>query len=292
MYKFLIFTCAVLLIIACIVINPRSAASKSQFNYRNQVTVLVYHHIHKTDKSSVTITPELFREQLTFLAGKGFHFISFSEFQDYMNGKSVPNNAVLVTFDDGYESFMLEAMPVLEDLKIPAINHIITDTFREQQARHLSFLSKEQIGQITKQSSLFQFGCHSDSLHAKLPNGTASLIGRITMPNGQMESDQEYRERISNDTKNCINNIAEASSFIPNFYAYPFGSFNEEAKQIIRDAGIKYAFTTAEGIMTRKMDPMKIPRINAGSPWITPQKLLVSIKRKIGKTVNYANAKY
>ncbi len=43
-----------------------------------------------------------------------------------MEGATVPSNAVLVTFDDGYQSFYTAAYPILKSLRIPAVNFVIT----------------------------------------------------------------------------------------------------------------------------------------------------------------------
>lgn len=47
-------------------------------SYSDQVTVLMYHHVHDTDQSSNTVSSKLFRDQLSFLQSKGYHFISLS----------------------------------------------------------------------------------------------------------------------------------------------------------------------------------------------------------------------
>lgn len=69
----------------------------------------------------VGITPSHFRNQLTQL-GKHGQFISQQMLVDKLrNGKELPEKAILITFDDGLKEQMRFALPVLEELGIPAI---------------------------------------------------------------------------------------------------------------------------------------------------------------------------
>ena len=44
-------------------------------------------------------------------------------------------------------------------------------------------------------------------------------------------------------------------------YCYPFGDVNDSAKQILNDAGVKMAFTTANGWISPGMDLLELPRV-------------------------------
>ncbi len=103
--------------------------------YQNQVAVITYHHIDPSVQGDVTITPKLFRSQLIDLLDRNYHFITLDQLLAYYEGQEVPPNAVLITFDDGYESFYNYAYPVLKELSIPAVNFVITKkiwTIRKQ----------------------------------------------------------------------------------------------------------------------------------------------------------------
>ncbi len=41
--------------------------------YRDQVAVLMYHHVHDTDQSSSTVSSALFRDQLSYLKKTRLH---------------------------------------------------------------------------------------------------------------------------------------------------------------------------------------------------------------------------
>lgn len=282
MRKFWVLPALALIIVISLALSPTSSSKLPPVHYQNQVAVLMYHHIHSKDTSSSTITPELFRDQLEWLQDKGYNFISLPDFTRYLNGWTVPDNAVFVTFDDGYESFYNEAFPILTDLNIPALNHIITGNLEDPHAGYIPYVSYSQIAEMRAQASYIDFGCHSDLLHTKLPDGEAALVGRLSSADGMKETDDAYKERILEDTKKCIEKLTASPSQEPvEIYAYPFGIYSPSASSFIREAGIHFAFTIVNDMATRQSDPLLIPRINAGSPWITPEKLEYWMKQKV-----------
>jgi|GEM_PF-6993860 len=64
----------------------------------------------------------------------------------------------------------------------------------------------------------------------------------------------------------------------PFFFAYPYGAYTPELVRILHTAGYRYLFTVIKGVNTRGQDPAHIYRINAGSPWISPERLYVTIR--------------
>lgn len=281
MRKFWVFPALVLIIVISLVLSPTASSKHQPVHYQNQVAVLMYHHVHSKDTSSSTITPELFRDQLEWLKDKGYHFISLSDLTRYLDGWTVPDNAVYVTFDDGYESFYDEAFPILTDLKIPALNHIITGNLEDPKAGYMPYVTYSQIAEMRDRASFIDFGCHSDQLHRKLPDGEAALVGRLSSADGTKETDEAYKERIINDTKTCIEKLTSSPQVTTEIFAYPFGIYSPSATSFIQEAGIQFAFTIVNDMATRQSDPLLIPRINAGSPWITPERLEYLIKQKV-----------
>lgn len=96
--------------------------------YLSHTKVLLYHRITNlaSDPLELSVTPEIFHEQLTVLKKK-YAIISADEFADsLLKRKKIKGQTILITFDDGYADNLLEAVPVLESLKIPALFFITT----------------------------------------------------------------------------------------------------------------------------------------------------------------------
>lgn len=249
--------------------------------YRDQVAVLMYHHVHDTDQSSSTVTTALFRDQLSYLKEKGYNFITLNDFKKFLQGAPVPANAVLVTFDDGYKSFYDNAYPVLKGLGIPAVNFIVTKDLADPTAPYPPALSKEEIREMLQVPGQYEFQCHSDNLHHMI-NDSAALTSKTDEQGNPISSDA-YNAKIAADSKACYEKLGElyGKPGAGDAYAYPFGIFTGTAQSIVHDAGFRYCFTIIGEMATRASDPMQIPRINAGNPNIRPENLHQIILRRI-----------
>lgn len=86
------------------------------------VVVLIYHRVTTlpSDPHLLAVSPENFRVQMHFLK-RNFQLLRFEEAWSGLKGP-----AVVVTFDDGYADNALEALPILEDVGVPATFFVST----------------------------------------------------------------------------------------------------------------------------------------------------------------------
>jgi len=92
------------------------------------LSVLAYHRIVDPDRSgyyglkgNVSATPSAFETQLDYLMGE-CNVISLDEILELVtDGKPLPENAVLITFDDGYRDNYTTALPALARRGLPAV---------------------------------------------------------------------------------------------------------------------------------------------------------------------------
>ncbi|TVY10688.1 polysaccharide deacetylase family protein [Paenibacillus cremeus] len=253
--------------------------------YTDRVAVIAYHHIDDQIQGDVTITTQRFHDQLTDLLQRGYHFISLQQFREYLAGGAVTPNAVLVTFDDGYRSFYTNAFPILEQLQIPAVNFVITKDLENPLQSRIPSLSREEIRTMAHAMDTLDFQCHTDSLHDLGPDGGALFTSRLKKGD-RVETEQEFNNRIIDDTKKCRAKLSELYPKPVDAFAYPFGIYDKQSDALIHSAGIRYAFTTAIGFAERGVDPMQIPRFNAGSPFIKANSLNNLIIHKLHQTQN------
>jgi len=87
--------------------------------------VVTYHAVHSAP-SRVTVTRDRLLEDLLGLGDAGYTFVSLDAVADWLDGThALPPKAASVTFDDGYASVALEALPIIDSLKIPAAVFVI-----------------------------------------------------------------------------------------------------------------------------------------------------------------------
>lgn len=90
--------------------------------------VLCYHAISKEKDDLVPFKTSLnnFSEHLKVLK-KNYNPISLVELQEALLAGALPDRAVLVTFDDNYKSHLTVALPLLEEMRCPAVFFVGSD---------------------------------------------------------------------------------------------------------------------------------------------------------------------
>ncbi len=104
-----------------------------------KVPILLYHHIADEAFSGGNevslISPYDFRLHMTAIKAN-FTPISLRQYYEYVNctdgSVTLPEDPIIVTFDDGYLSNYEIAYPILKELEIPATIFVVTDTVGEQ----------------------------------------------------------------------------------------------------------------------------------------------------------------
>ncbi|MBT9283549.1 MAG: polysaccharide deacetylase family protein [Hydrogenibacillus schlegelii] len=295
----------VVLILPCLILGPPAAAGFSgappsggdahPVYYQDKVAVLMFHHLDETFRSPVTITPRQFEDDLAMLKAKGYHVISMEQFRAWLEGKApVPPNAVLLTFDDGYDSFRTIAVPLLKKYGMTATNFLIV-SFAERPRRSaaLSYLDWQAIENLYREG--FDFYSHTYNMHDLVmvrgcphPCGSALTHRRYLSDRHRMETTQAYRRRIQEDlfaAKQALEQHLSAGErrHEERFFAYPYGETNADVVAVLKELGYRWMFTTRPGLVTRTSDPVRLPRINAGAPDITAENLEERLRSLAGR---------
>ena len=141
------------------------------------LTIIGYHEI--TSKEAVipdyAVTPQRFEMHLDWLIKNGYHFISVDQLIKANEGKlKLPPKPVLLTVDDGYQSFYQYAYPILKARKIPAVLAVVGKwlevkpnkmvQFGDEKLERSKLLSWKEIKEM-QDSGLIEIGSHSYDLH-------------------------------------------------------------------------------------------------------------------------------
>ncbi|MCZ8515039.1 polysaccharide deacetylase family protein [Paenibacillus filicis] len=101
-----------------------------------------------------TLTPETFKKHLELLESNYYHVISMQEFVGFLyGGNPVPLDAVVITFDDWYESFYRYAYPILKKHGMVVTNFMLVSYLGTNPG--ILFLSWDEITAMGKTAIAF-----------------------------------------------------------------------------------------------------------------------------------------
>ncbi|WP_317368648.1 polysaccharide deacetylase family protein [uncultured Tyzzerella sp.] len=211
-----------------------------------KLPIIMYHHICKLDSrlNDFTIKPEQFEKDMLYLKEKGYETISVKQLLDYVNNNTpLPEKPIMITFDDGHESFYEYIYPMLKQYNLKAVLSVVgsyTDTYSENEDHNInySYLTWKQINEMSD-SGLVEIGNHTYDLHTmdKGRNGCSKKSG---------ESLEQYKNFLTKDVLKLQDKILNYTGRDLKIFTYPFGRFSKETKEIIKDLDFSVIFNCSQ----------------------------------------------
>lgn len=264
----------------------------SDIYYSNKVVVLVYHDVSPEPLNALTLPVDRFEEQLRLMRDEGFNWIAMDQYVDFVTrGRPVPDNAVLLTFDDGYESFYRYAYPLLLKYEAPATNFLIVDTIGSEKEGDIPKLTWEQAREMSEHG--ISFYSHSFDSHRLLPISAdgKKTLGMLASPvyrniGGvkRMETQEEYLARIKDDLSQANNVLAEKLGNTRKVLAFPYGDYSKDLLKTGQELGIEVTFTVNRGI--NGPGDRNAYRVDAGGMWNKPAELIRDMKTAISRKID------
>jgi peptidoglycan/xylan/chitin deacetylase (PgdA/CDA1 family) len=215
----------------------------------SRALILMYHIIDSPRaaiEEKYCCTPENFAAQMNFLRQSRRKLVSLDELADRMDsGTPFDEGCVAVTFDDGIVETVHNGLPVLSELGIPATMFVLADRFgggndwmeargfpRRRILSHTDMLALLEAG-VT-------IGSHTRT-HLRLPAA----------------SDAQVEDEIAGSKA-----ALERRLGLPvRHFAYPYGQFDERAREAARRAGYRTACSTRSGFNRVDADRFALRRI-------------------------------
>ena len=205
------------------------------------VPILVYHDIAPQAKGRMVIAAKSFEEQMQYLKAQGYRVVSMRDFYEFISlNRQLPRKAVLLTFDDGYKSFMTYAYPVLKQLGFTATLFVYTDYVGAGR----NALTWDDL------NSLGREGFHVEG-HSK----THSDLRRRQ---GESEAEQVRRVRAEMDVPQKL--FQQRFGQPARFLAYPYGAVDDTVIQNVREYGYVAAFTVFREGNAAFVHPFRVRR--------------------------------
>ena len=237
--------------------------------------VLAYHSV--VDESAAenqkqyfpqTISAQTLIKHFNWLKENGYNVISWQQVIDAENGKgTLPDNAVLLSFDDGYETMYNVVFPLLKAYNYPAVFAPVTgwlDTPADQKIAYADkmldrsvFATWSQVKEM-EQSRLVEVASHTHNLHNGInANPSGGQLPAVIAPeykNGKYETEDAYKNRLKSDFTRSVQTLVNHIGKKPRVMVWPYGQFNDVAVQLARQAGMSHYFSLGEKIINKVGD--------------------------------------
>ena len=195
------------------------------YQHRSRIPLLMYHEIDTLPPGgpvSLYISRQRFSQHLDGLLEKGYHTVTMEQvYQHWKNQAPLPENPIVLTFDDGYRSHR-------EYAAVELANRGMTGTFYvmagERFLHNSWYVTEEQLREM-----------HEMGME----------IGNHTLDHRDLRSlnrDETYRQIHGNQQK-----LEEILGVPVNHFCYPYGGVSATARAVLSETGHRTAVTTVYG---------------------------------------------
>lgn len=219
-----------------------------QAHFQEGHPILCYHKIAPPPKlariKGLYLQPDLFRSQISELRQAGLSASSLDRTALAQKG------TFTLTFDDGFVSNLIEAVPLMKKVGVQAINYLVAD----------------RLGQTSDWEA--REGGEADPLmdEAQVREWLAAghQIGAHTCTHPRLSqlSEAQANEEISASRKKLEDRFGAPIEH----FAYPYGDYNERTVDLVQQAGFKTAVTMHRGVNTPSTPVFELRRWTARYP--------------------------
>ncbi|WP_458863398.1 polysaccharide deacetylase family protein [Acidaminobacterium chupaoyuni] len=251
----------ILLILLLRLLHPLSVPAMAE-GQGTPLPVVMYHHVLSDGSrllGAYVVSVSELESDLCWLKAAGYTPILPSALTAYVeSGAPLPPKPILLSFDDGYESFYANALPLLQKYQSPAVVSVIgryTDLYSQPgESGHLNYshITWDQLKSLENEP-LVEVGSHSydrhDATGKHSPRGAKQERG---------QTDEAYLAALRSDTQKLQDAIAAHGLKLPTLYAYPFGYYTDQSEAMLGEMGFRITLSCEEGCSVITRDPASL----------------------------------
>ena len=205
--------------------------------------IITYHSIDSSG-SPVSLSKESFASHAGFLASGRVKVLPLATI---MNGAD-DEDAVALTFDDGFRNFATQALPVLRDNAMPATVFVVSDAVGASNAwggrdepgiPTLPLMDWDELQAVADAG--FEIGAHTRR-HPHLTNLSPT--------------------QLEDETAGCLERIRAELGVRPSQFSYPYGDVNDTVARVARTM-FTHSVTTEHRLLAANEDMALLPRLDA-----------------------------
>jgi peptidoglycan/xylan/chitin deacetylase (PgdA/CDA1 family) len=216
-----------------------------------EIPILLLHHMVQDEPvmSESTISLEYFEDLLSTLHSEGFQTIEFDKLIAYTENKGeLPKKPIIITFDDGYESTIVLAKPVLEQYHMQATVFAIggsvgKTTYKDTGIPITPHFTWEQVAEAR---NVISVQSHSYDMHHVRQLDLQDFRSGVLRK--ESENASIYRKAFRKDIARFKKDMRTNLHTTVKVFAYPYGLYTETSESMLKEAGFKATVTTEHGI--------------------------------------------
>jgi peptidoglycan/xylan/chitin deacetylase (PgdA/CDA1 family) len=202
------------------------------------IPVLLYHKITGFDVSGTWVTRGQFKQQMKYLYEQGYTTVEPDEWmknrkKDMAHGagskvQGAGRKQVLITFDDGYESFYSRALPILTEYGFKALIFVVTSYIGKKSYWDVNFGTRDK---------------HLDLRELKELRDRGFMIGSHTRTHPDLTriSPDQTRDEILGSKSELEDALGSEVKYI----SFPFGRHTTRTVDLSLECGYELVFTSS-----------------------------------------------
>lgn len=220
------------------------------------IPIIMYHQVKNCHLGKDVISPSEFENDLKYLKENNYNTITMTQLIDYVyDNKELPQNPIILSFDDGYLSTYKYVFPLLKEYNMRIVLSIIgvsTDNFSKVFDDNIEYahMTWNQVKEM-ESSGFAEIQNHTYNLHS-------TCNRRIGCKQVINESLEDYEKLLIEDISELQEKIKLEIGNTPNTFVYPYGECSENTELIIKELGFKATLSCNFGVNIITKDPEKL----------------------------------
>ncbi|MCV6608360.1 MAG: polysaccharide deacetylase family protein [Campylobacterales bacterium] len=203
------------------------------------VTIFAYHRFGDTKHPSTSISIEKLRKDFQYLKDNGYRVAPLKEIVDKLkNNQPLPKKTVVLTIDDAYRSFYQNGLTVFKEFNYPFTLMVYT---KATEKKYRDFMRWDELRDSMKYGGEIAFHTHT---HPHMTHMSDEAIGK------ELQLGYDL--------------FVKRMGFKPDYFAYPYGEFDDRVKELVKKYDFKAIFNQNSGAVSLKSDIYDIDRIAIG----------------------------
>lgn len=245
----------ILLIANTSTVSNAVAETVSNGVLNHNAVILLYHHVSEETPASTSVSPDTFESHMAYLSEHHTVIPLTQAIEAINSGDNVPENSVVITFDDGYANILHNAHPILAKYGFP----------------YTVFINPAEIG-VQRQQLTWQ---QVEAMHNEGVTFANHTLDHIHMLDNS-QTNAHWLADVWQNVEQAESILRDKVGLSLRYLAYPFGEFNEALAKKLKSENY-IGFGQHSGAIGPLSDTSAFPRFPAAGPYSN----LATLKTKL-----------